>query len=1443
MQHARHTALPVLSALLRVWLLVQACQSSSAAATKVCYAYFGHVSDLGWTYSQNLARTWVDAELGTTSHYVEGVGYMSREEQDTVIFSLLRVELCPIIVTNTALLQGFTVDHALANPDTKFICLACRFAGAGHQPANLAAIDIIIYQAGYIAGAVAAAQAGVDRIGYVASNYVTASYLNINSFALGAMSVRPNISLLLIHAGSWFDPRTEEIAGKRLVQQHNIDLVAYDSDSASLLAMAKEVGIYSIAIKIDGTATYGESNLMSRLFRWHTPLLATVEAAILGGANWTYHRTVHANEGIREDAVGLGTFSTALSTEARILALQLEEKFAKEGDFTFCVETGAFKASCPEDARLSSAELGGAAPTDYYPCNLSGTAGVVHASEGLCLSEAQISSMTYLVDGWTNLGRASFQEACPRGTWMSFADDELCQPCQPGTASFVADAETCESCEQGRFAVDGLECRQCRSGSYSSTAGSSACSLCQPGTFSNQDSQTGCLLCEFGYFSNTSGQQGCQRCPIGTYRDSRGQRDCTPCDDGETTQYEAAIAADACVCAVGMYRDYEGICQQCPKGMSCPIGSDVRSLPGRAASSSCSSCTFPQALPSYMSLPEEPLIVYKCVSTEACPGGSREGVSSCGPYRAADAIACGLCTDGSFLNGDGECEECRNGSRIVLFVFSICGIVLAVATLAVLVNRDLLLQQNATANVVVMFGVLLTALQTTIVFNQLAMKWVDPLKSIMVVSDLASFDLGNLKLNCYVDTDPLSKLILRQMIAPACVPILFITIACRKLTKPTVNLSVELSNAVGSIFFVFFISLVATSVDAFVCYSHPSGNAGSSVVIEPSVRCWEDVQHTKMVLAATLSFCFVPANFLAFCVYAVLKYPRTMSVSNDQQRNFYDAYRFMFFRFRPQAYFYGLLLLFRHFIICLVPAVLARKGLGVQVLIVDAILVSMAVFQSTWQPWRTPFVNKTDSVTSTVLVLILHCGILNTDISASESDIAVIGTVVTLASFLFLVGAALYSMRRKVFRAAPYHHFLCHHKAFAAAQARYVQMLIIIQLRRSCFLDSDNLQDLSKLFDTVRTRVQHFVVYLTKDTLTRPWCVGEIVIAKEASLRSSKIVHWSYTEQTIADVQDVTQYLAPGMNFMDYNITSKHIIAGLAWISSNAVAAIWLNTERTGQIVLSTAVAELGGLKAGSLQNKASMRSEYDTLVISSDITDLEAVAAGGILEVLLNKEASNTLKGGLFHLADVEHAESLAVKEICNCVARARATVVILTGHSLDCLQQIEVIMVATLGAAVLIPMVTPVFTFPGNNYYRVVLPSILGGSHDRSVVRAMKTFFDQIAVPLSTHAPEITLRTEVSQVWTRVPEEEVKREKQGVLDARLPTLSSVLKKPKGNMTSGTWLDTQQENDLDSVAMSGPEIGNVKSIMSVMSSVDSADGIGYDTIHWRVGSQRFSKI
>ena len=44
-------------------------------------------------------------------------------------------------------------------------------------------------------------------------------------------------------------------------------------------------------------------------------------------------------------------------------------------------------------------------------------------------------------------------------------------------------------------------------------------------------------------------------------------------------------------------------------------------------------------------------------------------------------------------------------------------------------------------------------------------------------------------------------------------------------------------------------------------------------------------------------------------------------------------------------------------------------------------------------------------------------------------------------------------------------------------------------------IDYDHLVDLDSLYNAVRNCLSNLVVYLTRLTMTRPWCVGEMVTA------------------------------------------------------------------------------------------------------------------------------------------------------------------------------------------------------------------------------------------------------------------------------------------------------------------------------------------------------------
>mmetsp|Transcript_57727 Transcript_57727/g.137381 ORF Transcript_57727/g.137381 Transcript_57727/m.137381 type:complete len:1425 (+) Transcript_57727:75-4349(+) len=1337
-----------------------------------CYAYFGYVSDLGFTYSQNLARAWVDAELQMQSRYVEGVGLSDRARQVSVMDDFISTG-CDVIVVGSNVLQGIMLEYADVHPELKFICLTCH----GVERPNLATIEIMTHQPSYISGIVAALQDGVERLAYVGSNYVPGSLRNLNAFALGAFSVRPNITMLVTHVGSWYDPRTERIVAKRLIEQYGADVLAYDSDSTEVVQVAKELNRLSIAAKVDGTATHGETNLMSRVRQWNAPLLATMEAAA-GVREWALHKDDNANVGFAENAVTLGTFSSRVSLEARVKALQEMERFTNHADTTFCVPDGqtGIRAFCPRDANISSPEMGNVAPNSVFPCDVPET-GIVPTEAGNCLSFAQERAMPWMVEGYIDLGLVRVPDECARGTRMDFKSAELCVPCEPGRISLVTDTEQCELCAEGRFSRDGSECQLCPPGQYSGQRGSSVCEECPEGTFASVAGFTLCTDCEEGKFANSTGKERCDRCPSGTYQaDVRGTN-CTACPEGETTLFNAASSHNECICPAGTYRDGGGVCKTCPEGMLCESGSDVRNFPGSPTRPDLSLCmgeascsAHPRTLEGYMSLPEDPLRIYKCASPEACPGAPPGLVSKCGVNRPVDEVACGVCQNDAFENRAGNCEKCSGDVEVVTFIAVILMGLVALAVLAAMVNRDLLLQGNGTLTVVIVTGILLTAVQTTIVFNQMSIEWVDPLKAaIKFGSSVLTVNLNDLKLGCYVPVSPVSSYFGSQIIAPACLPVITLCVLVKRFYFKKVakaGMLAEIANACGTIFSVFFIAVVISAVEPLICYPHPPGG-GSSMTNEPAVLCWDtDERHHVMLFLALASFLLVPVNFLSACIYAVYKHPQFMAVNDDRQRWWLHSFRFLFFRFKPGCHMFGILLLLRNLVLCLIPAVLPGDMRGVQVAVLLAVLLTSGYYQTALAPFATWVGNLVDSFTSGILILILALGMLRTEIEITDTDILVLSTLVLCLGIIGILAGVAVGLRTMCMQTARYQFFLSHHKAAAAAQARYMQMLLQLQTRRTCFLDSDHLVDLGLLFDTVKTSVAQFLIFLTRHTLTRPWCVGEIVIAMESKLPTTKIVSNTFQAPSVAELEKIDNYLPQRSELVDYHIDSDNIIEALRKIVSSDLPEILVRFDIGGTQVFHMAVQEIAG--ASRKPTMVSFgKAESDALVISTDMSDQEATAAGAILEMCIRERVTMLLPGGAILLADMlpllqeeqpeedTHEMSLHLGQ---CLREARAVVVVLTSQSLQSQHQIEVIMASAQRC--LIPVCTPQFQFPGKSYYDTMLPVLAGESLDLAA-DALKHFFEHIAVPLTTHASRSILQAEASRVVLRVPLRAASKEK----------------------------------------------------------------------------------
>ena len=151
----------------------------------------------------------------------------------------------------------------------------------------------------------------------------------------------------------------------------------------------------------------------------------------------------------------------------------------------------------------------------------------------------------------------------------------------------------------------------------------------------------------------------------GTFASTQRQSACTACLGQLSTETIGSMAADACSCPEGTFRDKRDrlTCRACPSGMHCGFGSDEACFDRGGGTDAHAVCSAPLAMPGFMTLPAAPLHVFRCASEEACPGGRP---SSCGELRDPAAVACGRCAAEAHMSRDG-CSACRKYTRPGIF--------------------------------------------------------------------------------------------------------------------------------------------------------------------------------------------------------------------------------------------------------------------------------------------------------------------------------------------------------------------------------------------------------------------------------------------------------------------------------------------------------------------------------------------------------------------------------------------------------------------------------------------------------------------------------------------------------------------------------------------------------------------------------------------------------
>lgn len=933
---------------------------------------------------------------------------------------------------------------------------------------------------------------------------------------------------------------------------------------------------------------------------------------------------------------------------------------------------------------------------------------------------------------------------CTAGFRLS--ESGICTMCSPGEISSGGAVTTCSKCPKG-FAAN-------------APLGATECLPCELGSFAADVGAVSCLPCQLGFFAPSEAAFTCEACPVGTFSHTSTDgtaASCQPCTPPLTTARPAAATAVACVCPVGMYASSEAHrqCAECPDAMSC---GSVNTTFAALVSSSCSTDTpCPQVDPGYMTLEEKPTKPFKCRETSWCPGGP---TASCALNRDPQSVGCSTCLAGTYAGSDGQCYQCVRAVWIPIVAGVLILLLSALAVFSLFVDRLPLAQLHSSRTAVTIAAIFCTAFQTLGLFSSIPVSWMFPLGSLVQAWSLINFDLDMLQPECWVGSDDAARYGGRQLVAPIAAAVVVAALFLkRRLNGSVLPARVVLLNSVGKTFQLLIVSMTLSILQPFICYGHPGTN-GYSVTNHPSVICFEGGQHTSMIIMAVLSFLLIVLPHCAAVVWATTQY--RSSVSRESAQAFLATFRYLFYLYEPKTYYYSTVIIARSLLLCLVPVV-ARDSPFFMIAMMISLILGFGSLQLYLSPWRSPVSNILDHVFSNMSATVLICSLPLVDISSSSLAVGIFGTVVFgVACFCGLCSLAR-AMYLRMFSREFFRWFICHSKADAAAQSRFLQLLLRTRAGKECFLDCDHLTNLDGLIDIVRCQVCQFLVYATANTLKRPWCAAEITVTF-LTKRSLTCIRTPSCYIPSADdlARDGIEHVLDiaGTNLAEYGITGVEITDAYSWLASGGQGCQYLDLllETVGCVRfyrLAGAIIDEGVTSATATP----IIGRAASVVISCVQNDAEAMSTAGILLLFIQAAVLEFCHAGVTLLADETHTTDEAVLLR---LADAHAVICILTSGTLHDKQQLDIMaflageplsgLTDRQARSVLVSALS--FTFMSES---TLLQSLLDGGFStecalRYSVSASK-LFKHIAVSLNVHAAESVLKAQAFQAVARLP------------------------------------------------------------------------------------------
>jgi basic membrane protein A and related proteins len=215
--------------------------SGEAKPIVMGFLYVGAKDDFGWNQAHAEGKEGIAKLAGVKA--VEQANVPETTEVQEAMRNMIEQDGATVLFPSSFGYFDHILKLAKDYPTVQFF--HCGALWKEGMPVNVGSYFADVDDAQFVAGRIAAQTSKTGKLGFVAAKPINPVLRNLNSFMLGARSVKPEITMKVIFTGDWALPLKEAEATNSLADQ-GIDVVGMHVDSPKVVIQtAEKRGIYS----------------------------------------------------------------------------------------------------------------------------------------------------------------------------------------------------------------------------------------------------------------------------------------------------------------------------------------------------------------------------------------------------------------------------------------------------------------------------------------------------------------------------------------------------------------------------------------------------------------------------------------------------------------------------------------------------------------------------------------------------------------------------------------------------------------------------------------------------------------------------------------------------------------------------------------------------------------------------------------------------------------------------------------------------------------------------------------------------------------------------------------------------------------------------------------------------------------------------------------------